>query len=289
MRSETGPPIPTSERTSSAILSESNVIKRIVVVAVLMLLAACSVDRATGGPGEAVGTARTGQKSLGGNVSPDAMSIIVERCEDHVGWFCDGDYGAGFPDDPPIFNSCTLYPETCEYRNGGGEAVANPVVAPPSVDSYDGMVSVGPNCNSPQNAHEVAWCTGVLPSQTQRSRLSAALSRMAAKGGTCAVSANIGQTLLANNQMKIASNYSFGGAAPGNQGANGWIVLNEYWANTAFDALHELIQFDSQGVSHARTLQQLLAHEIDHLRFGGAHADPDGFETANSRACSDVP
>ena len=66
-------------------------------------------------------------------------------------------------------------------------------------------------------------------------------------------------------------------------------MLNEYWANTAFDALHKLIQFDSQGVSHDRTLQQLLAHEIDHLRFGGAHADPDGFETANSRACSDVP
>ncbi len=266
--------------------------RSILLLAGVLVLAACSADsRITDPSGGTIVTTRGRMSVNVGGGETDAMSPIVERCEDHVGGFCEGDYGSGTPWDAPIYPACTLDPQSCEFVGGGGGYVANPVPPEPTPDLYDSSVAQDPNCQSTTNVHELAWCVGNLPSPGQRSLINAALARMSLKGGTCAVMAAVGQALLNNNKIRltpVSANYAWGGAAPVSQGSAGWMLLSDYWTNVAFDIRHPNVRVDSQGVTHTRTLQQLLAHEIDHLR-GQGHTDFDGYDTPNANSCSDVP
>jgi len=103
--------------------------------------------------------------------------------------------------------------------------------------------------------------------------------------------AAVGQALLNNNMIHLFARNTytpdFGGAAPLNERSAGWMLLSDYWPDVAFDMIHPAIQTDAQNVTHTRTLQQLLAHEIDHLR-GFGHIDFYGYDTPHSQACSDV-
>jgi len=73
------------------------------------------------------------------------------------------------------------------------------------------------------------------------------------------------------------------------RGSGIWITLSDYWTDLAWDNRHLGIRTDSHGVIHNLDLQQVLAHELDHLNSGPAHTDSDGYDTTNSTTCGDIP
>lgn len=165
--------------------------------------------------------------------------------------------------------------------------------APPEMLDDFALERTPPDCTFPQNDKETAWCSGKTPSSDEDAKIRAALARMAAKGGTCAALASIGTALLNSGNLHLydQSWFTFGGAAPLNGGSTGWMALSRTWTTTFYDADH-VTPIASGGEPQHRDLQQVLAHELDHLagsdHVGAATATPDPYNTPNSNACSDI-
>lgn len=148
-----------------------------------------------------------------------------------------------------------------------------------------------PDCNNPQSAYERAFCTGVVPAATARSRIAAALADMDSIGGVCSSLAQLGRTLLANDELRVFANEdfrTFGGAAPENGAnvdptTNRWVVISNAFTNAFYDAAHATSPVKDKFAP--RTLQQVLAHELDHLQ-GNSHLANDRSRTPNSQTCS---
>jgi hypothetical protein len=107
-------------------------------------------------------------------------------------------------------------------------------------------------------------------------------------GGVCASLARIDSTVLANGNLhifpdSIGQKYKFG-AFGGGYGPQAFIGLSDYWTHRAANPTH-LTQEGPQGSVH-RDLQQLLAHEADHIYTADtSHADPLGYTTVHSEQC----
>jgi len=123
---------------------------------------------------------------------------------------------------------------------------------------------------------------------------------MRLEGDTCARLAAIGDTLLANNGIRFFdrnrdTTLTFAGAAPkggatsaygGAKGTYAYMSISVNFVDLYYDKNHTTTQWsaiDQENVT--RDLQELLAHELDHLN-GANHTDSDGFFTTNSQACS---
>lgn len=78
--------------------------------------------------------------------------------------------------------------------------------------------------------------------------------------------------------------------APLSAGTGGWMVLSRTWTAQYPDSDH-VTQMSPDEPQH-RDLQQVLAHELDHLKgsdhIGAQTSNPDMFNTPNSNACSDI-
>lgn len=224
----------------------------------------------------------------------------------------DGDPGTGYLPNVYIYASDCPIGAYCISTGGGGwlegadqsqsapsgyyydPGVPSDLSSPPPqiLDDYALTDSV-PKCSAPKNDKETAWCSGDSASTDERTKIQAALARMAAKGGVCASLAAIGTSLLNANSLHMydQSWYNFGGAAPMNGGKAGWVVVSRTWTATFYDTAH-VTPTGQNGEPQHRDLQQLLAHELDHLagrdHVGSATPTPDPYNTPNSNACSDI-
>jgi hypothetical protein len=123
---------------------------------------------------------------------------------------------------------------------------------------------------------------------------------MRAKGGVCSQLADLGDIYVANGNLHMINDQGayrddftqrdvhMGGAAPRYGADTSYIVIGSNFTGSWYDASH----MTSEG-SESRTLQQLLAHELDHLHGSDHFLNPDGsynaFRTDNSQRCSDLP
>ncbi len=150
-----------------------------------------------------------------------------------------------------------------------------------------------PNCSSqdifPNNLLMAkAWCAGTPPGPVASNRIYDALQRMNAKGGDCSRLANIGYYLMVIGAVRVVDGlqWALGGAAPRGNGNDGYMVIADHWTNWAYDSAHATTITEREKES--RTLQQILAHELDHLD-GKDHIPGNDFETPLSQVCSDLP
>jgi hypothetical protein len=83
---------------------------------------------------------------------------------------------------------------------------------------------------------------------------------------------------------------AYAGAAPtwgsfDNPAKNEWFVVSDYFVDLHSDAAHASKLPDDYWAP--RTLQQVVAHELDHLN-GQNHLPSDPSKTPNSQACDDL-
>lgn len=152
-----------------------------------------------------------------------------------------------------------------------------------------------PNCSSPRNSDETAYCSGSPPTSTALTNIQAAIARMSALGGVCAtMAAALTRTLTsvpATMTVYAGGDDRFRGfnAASAYDGtANGseWVTISSFFANGYHDRAHATTAANDPKY-YPRTLQQILAHEADHLA-GLDHLPSNPSMTPNSQACSDL-
>jgi hypothetical protein len=154
------------------------------------------------------------------------------------------------------------------------------------------LSNLPPDCTAPRNIGEKAYCSGVPPTGARLARLNAALDAMDAIGGVCSTLAAIGRQLVDSNTIRVFVQNDFpgfGGRSPPN-GAhsdpadNEWSTIGDVWFDAWYDADHK------SSIVHdrfaPRDLQQLLAHELDHLNGETTHLGGNPALTQNSQICS---
>lgn len=113
-------------------------------------------------------------------------------------------------------------------------------------------------------------------------------------GGACAALALIGRRLVADGHLRIYKQSSFAGfaGAATRHGStykpeiNEWMAVGDWWFDAWYDPSHATTVV--KDVHAPRTLQFVLAHELDHLA-GETHLDGSLTHTLNTQACSGLP
>ena len=148
-----------------------------------------------------------------------------------------------------------------------------------------------PNCAVAQpDAARTVWCIySKVPSSTEKSTIQSAIAAISARGGICTTIASVLTNRLDVGALRLYPGgvASFGGVVSDvNAGTDGWLMIAREWLTTSAGA--PFVQTYGAGTI-SRTLQQLLAHEGDHL-IGNTHTDVSlgGYKTAHSGSCSDV-
>jgi len=212
------------------------------------------------------------------------------------------DYWAAQPGEPYEFyttSNCTyMHSSYCDQtlRSGPGRGPYGHEASNETQSDEATPRNAPPDCNNAASLEvkEKAYCDGTPVNQnpTRLARVNAALDRMEALGGTCASLASIGRQLVASGTLRIfpASAYrGFSGSSPigGHHISphiNRWMSLSSDWTDRWYDSVHKPSYWSDR---YNRTLQSLLAHELDHLN-GSEHIDREKVHTPNSQACDDV-
>jgi hypothetical protein len=215
---------------------------------------------------------------------------------------CDGDYWECLDDSgfdvgnvfsPPDSTYCQMYASMCNFTIQQAGGYANPTQAlptpdsPGSPDSSDDAPASKPDCSKQQtDSLAIAWCLGAAPTGMPLLRINAAIRNMDALGGICSTLASVLNSLLTPGRGDLhifpATAVHVGGSAPRNGGSSGpdsWMAISNFWTEFAWDQSHVTI---NEPVP--RDLQQILAHEADHLMNNG-HIDPGHYSTTNSAHC----
>jgi hypothetical protein len=148
-----------------------------------------------------------------------------------------------------------------------------------------------PDCSSPDNPTELAWCHGSPPDATaELPAIQGALARMSARGTTCRSRAGLLADLLRRQAVRLydPESYPLVGAATPADGRHRYLIISRELVRKYYDPAHRSANIDSRGVPRPETLQQVLAHEADHL-LGLHHIDADGYLTPNTLQCGDLP
>ncbi|MGH7592836.1 MAG: hypothetical protein ACRELE_03150 [Gemmatimonadales bacterium] len=138
---------------------------------------------------------------------------------------------------------------------------------------------------------EAIWCREMPPDPvTELPVIAAALARMTAIGGVCLTLSSTVAEMLRRGTVHLFDPAEYahrGGAAPLGAGVGSYMLVSRDLITSYPDAAHRSGNVDSHGTPRPITLQQILAHEADHLR-GQGHVDPDGYLTRHALACSDI-
>jgi len=216
------------------------------------------------------------------------------------------DVNSGEPDYWDPYNDfyttgdCSMVAQYCDnnFQPGGG---SSPYTTPRNTVRSDGPDELSfliPTCPADSTAAPVfkAYCAGHVPSGTELTRIRAALTRLHQKGGICDTFATIGDALLSRGVLHVfpQGSYNFGGAAPqggGSSGDRSWAIISRDLVNVAYDYPHYALSRDpNSGLWYYVTLQDDLAHELDHLN-GNPHVFVNYVEnkvlTPNEKICSD--
>ncbi len=157
---------------------------------------------------------------------------------------------------------------------------ANPAVADSALD-----------CGHPGSREEAIWCSGVPPDSVHElPAIRLALDRMAALGEICRLLAATISEMLRRRNLHLFDRAEYpaaAAAAPLGGGIRSYLLLSREMVLAYPDAAHQSANVDSRGTPRPETLQQVLAHEADHVR-GLDHIDPDGYLTPNTHQCSDI-
>ncbi len=163
-------------------------------------------------------------------------------------------------------------------------STSSPVPNPDATDS-------GPNCDHPGYPEEAIWCRALPPDSTHElPAILLALDRMGSLGGICESLAVTLSGILERGNLHLFDRWELpvaAAAAPLGRGVRSYLLLSREMVGTYSDAAHASANIDSRGSPEPQTLQQVLAHEADHVR-GLDHTDPDGYLTPNTRRCSDL-
>lgn len=225
----------------------------------------------------------------------ELQTVLVEGCE----------YGGSYPwcNPPPMGGGSsgggggTGNP----FESGGGSgasggAGATPTPPPPNAEDSEGPLDP-PNCaDTNLLAMAQAWCSGREPTADELEKINAALERMKAKGGVCQVLADIGYSYIGGNLRMFDDQrvwtdaygtFAAGAVAPRGGRRTAYIGIGWNFTARFYDAQHQTV-----GQDEPRTLQQVLAHELDHLNGADHLKKADGsvnaYRTPNSQACSDL-
>ncbi|MDB4875585.1 MAG: hypothetical protein JWM41_2031 [Gemmatimonadetes bacterium] len=183
------------------------------------------------------------------------------------------------------------------YETGFPTPFTNPAFNYPSVGEVDvSSMTARPDCGVAQSdSGAKAWCGGAAPTGLQNTRINNAISAMQGLGGYCSTLASTLAAVAARGDIHIypSSIAQFSGAAPpggGSTGVNSWIAIKSFWTDEAFNSFHATA---SPPEPVSRDLQQILAHEADHLMgqksaSGGWHTDQATFSTPHSETCSGI-
>lgn len=200
--------------------------------------------------------------------------------------FSSGDYEYVSPTD------CSLYDYDCpssEPMSSGGDYG---IPAPEPTTDDNAFVPL-PTCDPlPSDRDSRAWCEGMVPSGFRIMRIQDALSAMGNIGGICATLAALGDSLVSNDRIRLFnrsgdSTLVMAGVAPlggGGSGPEAWMALSINFTDLYYDQDHTTTHEPVR-----RDLQELLAHELDHLHgTTPVHADQAGYTTPNSETCGGV-
>jgi hypothetical protein len=150
----------------------------------------------------------------------------------------------------------------------------------------------GPACESPDNSAERIWCAApAAMSGRDAQRIAAAIARMHDIGGACASLAETLRAVFRAHLMRLfrpADYPGVGAAVPDPPRRRRWLLLSRDFVERFYDAKHHSANVDSHEIMRPETLQQVLAHEADHL-LSLAHLDADGYLTRHTIQCSDMP
>lgn len=191
---------------------------------------------------------------------------------------------------------CWIHPDDPEYPDdppgggGGGGGSGGPVDFDPVDPDEDAeswflealeVICDGPPLANPaQEVRRQAWCNAVPVSSTDSAKVAAALDRIEAVGGICATLAARGRTYLAMGNIRRFEPFSGNPAAVAR---NHRVAIHSIYFGEK--------EIDSGSPHDPRTLQFILAHELDHLLpaseggQGPGHIDALNLQTKNSATC----
>jgi hypothetical protein len=168
----------------------------------------------------------------------------------------------------------------------------------PPEDIEEGSPEVAaqaPDCR-PENRPRLritarAYCDGDVPAEPRLTRIRNAIKRVRDMGGICEQLANIADSVLAGNRLRVYSKDLYPGftAAFGKRGdrGKGWMAISTKMTDEHYDADHRWV---SGG--QVRYLPRSIAHEADHL-MGNWHIFINGVEqkmrTPNTLQCMGFP
>ena len=180
-------------------------------------------------------------------------------------------------------------------------ATGEPIIGPLLVgDEVLGLHDAVPDCARPQRDLGNQWfCSGRAPGKTELGRINAAVSRMRAIGGICAVLADTLSSLIARRDGSFRLH---AGSAAGTgftdwsvTPPSSWMTIRQDMVNNFYDAEHATVLQDKNNPSGPTlrvTLQLILAHEAEHLLPGTTHLGstaPQKWLLPNTMRCSDLP
>jgi len=144
-----------------------------------------------------------------------------------------------------------------------------------------------PNCTLAQpHPGRRDWCSARIPAAgAELDRINAAIQRMRAIGGECAVMAAALDGAVAAGWVRVSSQITYSGWAGGRPGESTPILIHENFVTRWYSDSRKAIYDDLY-----LTLQLILAHEMDHAMGDQTHIDPPrNLLTRRSLQCSDVP
>jgi hypothetical protein len=190
-------------------------------------------------------------------------------------------------------NGCDPW-DLCPSAGSCGQGTSGGPGAPGTADPQDDAPLLEPpDCTKSNNPVTVqAWCSGRQPTPNETYKITNALNAMRNRGGICATLADIGFHYLNNGTLHMIDGtfWKMGGTAPRYGGLNAYLAIDWAWTERFYDADHTTTVDDHELI--VRDLQQVLAHELDHLN-GEDHVHDtgtmkDNFSTPNSSSCGNL-
>ena len=182
---------------------------------------------------------------------------------------------------------------------GTTTSLAVTVTGPYSDDEVEGE-EVDPCCGKPNllkrltfRPYQHAWCDGAVPGTTEMTPINQALARMRAKGGDCSLLADSAAVMISNGRIRLFARdpstqdfYGFNSNRGGGTAGGTYILLDREFVTTHPDSASA-----RTTSTNARTLQELIAHEVQHAlgygAHGGGHISNSVQYTSLTRSCGD--
>jgi hypothetical protein len=149
-----------------------------------------------------------------------------------------------------------------------------------------------PTCPPPHDVNysqNLAWCNAPPPASNSKAeqRILNALDKMYALGGECQERAMVMTQVYIQGNLHVysegAAGAGVGGFAPVGEGNDGYVGIADTWTKYAYDENHKTKPKPGSD-EPALNLQNILAHEADHL-LGWSHQGDPAWSSPHTLLC----